>query len=308
MYKPEEAASLGAATARTRPPAAAPGGGVRAREGPDVGRAETPSTPRPRSSPRDRARRAARTRSAGSFPRSSGRSRTRASASEHREVPFAYTPTQARAEALRCLSCKNEPCVSGCPVGVDVPRFLRLVATATSAARSAHQGDEPAAGDLRPRLPAGEPVPGELHGREGPQGPRFRVSGRQDRGVPRRTGSARKGGVELRRSGARAGSGWRSSARVRRAWPAPGDLRPLRPRGRGLEAFHKAGGVLVYGIPEFRLPKVDRAGRGRTTCRGWACSSSSTPSRGQTLSVDDLFDDGLRRGVRRDRARASRTS
>ena len=45
-----------------------------------------------------------------------------------REVPFAYSPAQARAEAVRCLSCKNEPCVSGCPVGVDVPSFLRLVA------------------------------------------------------------------------------------------------------------------------------------------------------------------------------------
>ena len=45
-----------------------------------------------------------------------------------REVPFAYTPMQARAEAVRCLSCKNEPCVSGCPVGVDVPGFLKLVA------------------------------------------------------------------------------------------------------------------------------------------------------------------------------------
>jgi len=45
-----------------------------------------------------------------------------------REVPFAYTPDQARAEAVRCLSCKNEPCVTGCPVGVDVPGFLKLVA------------------------------------------------------------------------------------------------------------------------------------------------------------------------------------
>ena len=45
-----------------------------------------------------------------------------------REVPFAYTPAQARAEAVRCLSCKNEPCVTGCPVGVDVPGFLKLVA------------------------------------------------------------------------------------------------------------------------------------------------------------------------------------
>src|SRR6266508_6135014 len=45
-----------------------------------------------------------------------------------REVPFAYTGDQARAEALRCLSCKTEPCVTGCPVGVDVPRFLKLVA------------------------------------------------------------------------------------------------------------------------------------------------------------------------------------
>src|SRR5512140_3749462 len=44
------------------------------------------------------------------------------------EVPFAYSNDQARAEAVRCLQCKAEPCVSGCPVAVDVPKFLRLVA------------------------------------------------------------------------------------------------------------------------------------------------------------------------------------
>ena len=67
--------------------------------------------------------------SAASCRRSSGRSRTRPSASAtSARCPSPTRPQQARAEAVRCLSCKNEPCVSGCPVAWTSPASCRLVA------------------------------------------------------------------------------------------------------------------------------------------------------------------------------------
>ena len=49
-------------------------------------------------------------------------------ATNFEEVALGYSPEQARDEALRCLNCKNKPCVSGCPVAVDIPAFLAKVA------------------------------------------------------------------------------------------------------------------------------------------------------------------------------------
>ena len=50
------------------------------------------------------------------------------------EVPFGYTPEQARQEAARCMQCKKPVCICGCPVGVDIPGFLQLVADGEFAA------------------------------------------------------------------------------------------------------------------------------------------------------------------------------
>ncbi|MHA2188421.1 MAG: dihydropyrimidine dehydrogenase, partial [Candidatus Thorarchaeota archaeon] len=49
-------------------------------------------------------------------------------ASNFEEVPFGLTPEQAMTEAQRCISCRNKPCIGGCPVGVQIPEFLALVA------------------------------------------------------------------------------------------------------------------------------------------------------------------------------------
>jgi len=43
------------------------------------------------------------------------------------EVPLGYTPEQARAEASRCLLCKKPQCIEGCPVGIDIPGFVKLI-------------------------------------------------------------------------------------------------------------------------------------------------------------------------------------
>ena len=44
------------------------------------------------------------------------------------EVPYGYTPEEAIQEAKRCLQCKNAPCIGGCPVGIDIPRFISHIA------------------------------------------------------------------------------------------------------------------------------------------------------------------------------------
>ena len=75
-----------------------------------------------------------------------------------KEVALGYTPEQAMDEARRCLSCKHKPCVSGCPVGVDIPAFIAEVARGDfSAAYDILQGYQPA-GHLRPCVSPGEPM------------------------------------------------------------------------------------------------------------------------------------------------------
>ena len=75
------------------------------------------------------------------------------------EVSYGYDSELAVAEASRCLQCKKPTCVDGCPVGVDIPGFVKLVAASDfAAAARLHPREERAAGHLRPRLPAGRPV------------------------------------------------------------------------------------------------------------------------------------------------------
>lgn len=173
-----------------------------------------------------------------------------------REVPYCYTPEQARLESIRCLQCKNKPCVAGCPVQIDIPAFLALTAA----------GDFPGAvKKLKEKnlLPA-------ICGRVCPQeeqcqkpctlaktlkDPFKAVSiGKVERFLAdweRESGSIEVPPIapETGKKAAIVGSG-----------PAgltvAGDLRKLGHSVTLFEALHKTGGVLVYGIPEFRLPKV----------------------------------------------------
>ena len=65
-----------------------------------------------------------------------------------KEVALGYTPEMAVNEAKRCLGCKNKPCQTGCPVGIDIPSFIARL--------------QRAARCLRPRLPPGDPVRGQV--------------------------------------------------------------------------------------------------------------------------------------------------
>ena len=169
-----------------------------------------------------------------------------------KEVCLGYTPEEAMNEADRCLSCKNPLCVTGCPVGVRIPEFLAKVregkfAEAYSVIRTANS--LPAvSGRVCPqerqceskcvRGKAGEPVAiGRLE----------RFCADYAMAHPEETSSAAKPEPNGHKVAVIGGG------------PAgltcAGDLAAKGYDVTVFEALHTAGGVLMYGIPEFRLPK-----------------------------------------------------
>lgn len=168
------------------------------------------------------------------------------------EVPLGYTAAQAKAEAERCLQCKKPLCMAGCPVRVDIPGFIKLIAEGdfAAAARKIKETNV---------LPA-------ICGRVCPQEEQCEVEcilgkksepvaiGRLERfaaDFEREEGLVQipPGASPIGKKVAVVGSG-----------PAgltvAGDLSVLGYEVTVFEAFHKPGGVLAYGIPEFRLPKA----------------------------------------------------
>ncbi len=167
------------------------------------------------------------------------------------EVPLGYTAEQAQLEASRCLQCKEPKCVEGCPVGVDIPGFVKLV----------REGDFAGAArvvKMANALPAicGRVCPQEdqcealcvLGGREGPVGignlERFVADYERESGEVEVPPAPEPTGYRV----AVVGSGPAGLA-------AAGELAKMGHSVTIFEALHKPGGVLVYGIPEFRLPK-----------------------------------------------------
>jgi len=175
-----------------------------------------------------------------------------------KEVALGFTAEQARLEASRCLQCKTAPCVSGCPVSINIPRFLGLAAEGRFA---------DALGVIREAslLPAicGRVCPQESQCQapctlgKSLKNPLLAVGiGRVERYVADACSAdlpLPQVKPDTGRKVAIIGSGPASIA-------AAADLRQQGHAVTVFEAFHKPGGVLVYGIPEFRLPKaiVDR--------------------------------------------------
>ena len=171
------------------------------------------------------------------------------------EVPLGYTPEMAMLEAKRCIQCKTAFCIEGCPVGIDIPGFIKLI----------EDGDfKGAARKMKERnlLPA-------MCGRVCPQEEQCQLFctigkvrkdpcesvmiGKLERFIAdwdREHGEFEQP-PSLKPSGKRVA--------IIGAGPAgltvAGDLIKFGHEVIVFEALHKAGGVLVYGIPEFRLPK-----------------------------------------------------
>ena len=171
------------------------------------------------------------------------------------EVALGYSPEQARLEALRCLQCKKAPCVEGCPVRIDIPAFIRAIA----------DNDFKHAIDIIKRnslLPA-------VCGRVCPQEEQCQAPCTLGKALKSLDQAVNIGRLERfvadweRESGAfevpavKPDTGFRVGV----IGSGPASLvaaADVRREGHAVtifEAFHKPGGVMIYGIPEFRLPK-----------------------------------------------------
>ncbi|MDR2746692.1 MAG: NADPH-dependent glutamate synthase [Treponema sp.] len=171
------------------------------------------------------------------------------------EVALGYGENQARLEAERCLGCKNEPCVKGCPVGVPIPRFIAEI----------QRGDFKAAVDIIKEtnlLPA-------VCGRVCPQEKQCQAEctlGKSLKAVDKAVaiGRLERFAADWEREGGRVtlpSVKPPTGKKVAVIGSGPAGLTVAADtarEGHGVtvfEAFHKTGGVMVYGIPEFRLPK-----------------------------------------------------
>lgn len=203
------------------------------------------------------------------------------------EVATGYDAQTAMDEALRCLHCKHKPCISGCPVQIHIPDFIAKVA----------EGDFEAAYQIiseSSSLPA-------VCGRVCPQ--ERQCESKCVRGI--KGDAVSIGRLE------RFVADWHNSHC--KVWPAvpernghkvavigsgpsgltcAGDLARLGYDVTVFEALHIAGGVLVYGIPEFRLPKkiVELEVNG---LKALGVKIVTNVVIGRSMSIDDLFDDGF---------------
>lgn len=204
-----------------------------------------------------------------------------------KEVALGYDEETAVSEALRCLNCKNRPCVEGCPVNISIPKFISKIRSRD------FEGAYKVISDSS-SLPA-------VCGRVCPQetqceskctlGIKFEPVGigRLERFVADYHNANYSGEIELPVP---------NGHRVAVVGSGPsgltcaGDLAKKGYKVTVFEALHLAGGVLVYGIPEFRLPK-EIVKKEVEILTKYGVDVQTNVVIGKTLTVDELFNDGF---------------
>jgi len=206
--------------------------------------------------------------------------------SNFKEVALGYTLEQAMNEAQRCLGCKHKPCVSGCPVGIPIPEFVGKVA----------EGDIAGAYEL---LSNANALPA-ISGRVCPQ--ESQCEGKCVRGIKGEPVSI--GRIE------RFVADWAAENGIANVATAPKNGHKVAVIGSGpagltcagelarmgysvsvFEAFHVPGGVLSYGIPEFRLPKAIVA-REVSNLEKMGVDIELNMVIGKVLTITELFEMG----------------
>jgi glutamate synthase (NADPH/NADH) small chain len=208
------------------------------------------------------------------------------------EVPLGYTPEQAIKEAQRCLQCKNPKCIEGCPVYINIPKFINEIA----------EGDFEAALDtvmMTNSLPA-------VCGRVCPQETQCEVKCVLGvKGDPVAIGRLERFVADYVRTKVDEQS---EPAPLPKSKPAPeapkiaivgsgpsgltcaADLLQLGYNVTLFEALHEPGGVLVYGIPEFRLPKaIVKDEINKLVARGLEIVTNAVI--GRLYTIDDLIEE-----------------
>lgn len=202
-----------------------------------------------------------------------------------KEVALGYDAETAIAEAKRCLNCKHKPCVNGCPVNIYIPEFISYVA----------EGEFEKAYEVINRTSSLPAVCGRVCPQEkqceakcvrGIKGDAVSI-GRLERFVAdyhNANAEIKKSDVE--KNGKRVaviGSGPSSLT-------CAGDLAKMGYEVTVFEALHIAGGVLVYGIPEFRLPKAIVA-KEVDGLKAAGVDFKTNVVVGKSISIDDIFED-----------------
>ncbi len=202
------------------------------------------------------------------------------------EVAIGYTENMAIDEALRCLNCKNMPCVSGCPVNIHIPEFIAKI----------KEGDFEGAYQIISKTSSLPAVCGRVCPQEN------QCEAKCVRGI--KGESVGIGRLE------RFVADWHNAHSDKAPQAAPKNGHKVAVVGSGpsgltcagdlakggfdvtvFEALHTAGGVLVYGIPEFRLPK-DIVKKEVDNLKKMGVELMTNVIIGKTLTIDELFDMG----------------
>ena len=207
-------------------------------------------------------------------------------ASNFDEVCLGYNETEAVEEAKRCLGCKNAKCITGCPVSIDIPEFIGKV----------KEADFKAAAEVIAKYSALPAVCGRVCPQENQcEG----VCIRGIKGDPVSIGKlerfvadwASENNIDLSMTEAKNGK----TVAVIGSGPAgltcAGDLAKKGYDVTVFEALHKAGGVLEYGIPEFRLPKEKVVKNEIDNIKKLGVKFETNVIVGRTITIDQLFDD-----------------
>lgn len=210
-------------------------------------------------------------------------------ATNFEEVCYGYNAEEAVEESVRCLNCKKPRCVDGCPVRIDIPGFIQEVKAGDFEAAAkviAKSSSLPAVcGRVCPQESQcegvcvvgikGEPVSiGKLE--------RFVADWSRENDIDL-TGDIEKNGIKV----AIVGSGPAGLA-------CAGDLAKLGYDVTIFEAFHESGGVLTYGIPEFRLPKTKVVNYEIDSIRKLGVTIENNVIVGRTITIEEMFEEGFK--------------
>lgn len=207
-------------------------------------------------------------------------------AANFEEVCLGYNKEEAMEEANRCIGCKNAQCIKGCPVSINIPEFIRHV----------KQGDIEGAYQVISESSALPAVCGRVCPQES------QCEGKCIRGIKGEAISigklerfvadwAREN--EIKPEGAKEKNG--KKVAVIGSGPAgltcAGDLAKMGYDVTIFEALHEAGGVLVYGIPEFRLPKQAVVAKEIENVRSLGVKIETNVVVGKSVTIDELIQD-----------------
>ncbi len=202
------------------------------------------------------------------------------------EVCLGYNKEEAMSEAERCINCKNAQCIKGCPVAIDIPAFIEQVKLGNIA--EAYQIISQSSA-----LPA-------VCGRVCPQ--ESQCEGKCIRGIkgdPIFIGKlerfvadwARENGIKPEPAKEKNGRRVAVIGSGPAGLTCAGDLARLGYDVTIFEALHEAGGVLVYGIPEFRLPKEDVVAKEIANVESLGVKIEKNVIIGKSITIDELIED-----------------